>query len=95
MPSAITWANVDSDICRHMASLGPNVLSFNELYTNGMEWPQFNILEMVHMWLVEAFDGIRNCIGLLFSKRMAYQTHLTPSTIDVRYALFEMYGKTP
>ena len=25
---AITWANVDSDLCRHMASLGHNVLKY-------------------------------------------------------------------
>ena len=24
---AITWANVDPDLCRHMASLGPNELT--------------------------------------------------------------------
>ena len=24
---AITWANVDPDLCRHMASLGPNGLN--------------------------------------------------------------------
>ena len=24
---AITWADVDPDLCRHMASLGPNVLN--------------------------------------------------------------------
>ena len=27
---AITWANGDPDLCRHMASLGPNELSIPE-----------------------------------------------------------------
>ena len=27
MQQAITWANVDPDLCRHMASLGHNELS--------------------------------------------------------------------
>ena len=26
MQQAITWANIDPDLCRHMVSLGPNEL---------------------------------------------------------------------
>ena len=29
VPSAITWANVDPDLCRHMAALGHNDLKIN------------------------------------------------------------------
>ena len=33
---AITWANVDPVLCRHMASLGPNEL----IDTENLEWIQ-------------------------------------------------------
>ena len=29
---AITWANVDPDLCRHMASLGPNELYIYDIW---------------------------------------------------------------
>ena len=39
MQQAITWANVDLDLCPQMASLGPNEL-IHYLVAGGFPWEQ-------------------------------------------------------
>ena len=41
---AITWANVDPDLCRHMASLGPNELMFRCCY-----WWFWSLLSLISL----------------------------------------------